>query len=228
MTTTFLFAALFAISLAAGWGNDSCPTGQVVANNNGVQPTAEQPTNNPTLNPGIVDSDPVLGDANAKITVVEYSDFQCPFCERAATGTVAGLKNSQMFKDGEVNFIYKHFPLESIHPEARPSAIASVCAQEQGKFWEYHDILFENQNSLNNQNYIKWAGDLGLNTEEFTSCLSSAEANNKVSADLTAATNAGGRGTPYFIVVNNDNGKTTAVSGAVPYANLEAAINQVK
>lgn len=100
------------------------------------------------LNANLDSSYPVLGDKNAGITVLEFSDFQCPFCSRANSGVVAGLKSSDMFKNGEVNLAFIHFPLESIHPAARPAAIASYCAQKQGKFWEYHDLIFANQGKL--------------------------------------------------------------------------------
>lgn len=226
MTTTFVFAALFVISLFAGWEVGGA-TGNVVAEQP-TNPTADNVEETAGINVQVTDSDPILGSENAKITVIEFSDFQCPFCSRANTNTVGGLKQSEEFKAGEVNLVFKHFPLESIHPQARPAAIASVCAQEQGKFYEFHDLLFANQGSLENDNYLKWAGELGLDTAAFTTCLSSSEANAKVTADLQAATKAGGKGTPYFVVINNENGKTASMSGARPYTDLAATIAQVQ
>lgn len=223
----FAIVALFVILLLTGvigFGS----SGNVV--NTGNNPT---PTPTPSPSPSAIDieldsSDPILGDPDAKITVIEFSDFECPFCERAYSGSVAGLKASDAFKNGEVNFVYRHLPLNSIHPRAQKAAEASVCAQEQGKFYEYHDKLFENQNALDVASLKAYAVDLGLDTNKFNDCLDSGKASEKVAKDLASATKAGGRGTPYFVILNNDNGKTTSVSGAVPYSQIESAIASVK
>ena len=229
MTTTIVFALLFVLSLSLGWGANCDATGKTIdGTNNQPAAAAPTPTPTPTINVKKLSNDPIRGSEDAKITVFEFSDFQCPFCARANEGVVAGFEASEMYKNGEVNLLFRNFPLESIHPNARPAAIAGVCAKEQGKFWELHDKMFANQGSLSTENYKLWANELGLDMDEFNSCLTSSEANSKVSADLTSATTAGGRGTPYFVVLNTENGKTASVSGAVPYAQLEAAINSVK
>ncbi len=230
MSTTILFAALFVISLFAGWEIGGETNSNVVVNEKAAAPSQpSRPSQPPSgVKIALTGKEPVLGDENAKITIVEFSDFQCPFCARAASGSLSDFKKSSYFENGEVNLAYKHFPLESIHPNARPAAIASYCAHQQGKFWEFHDLLFANQGSLSSSNYAKWAEQLGLDMDKFNSCVSSSEANSYVSSDLSAATAAGGRGTPYFVVYNKENGKTAPVSGAVPFANLEAAIKQVQ
>ena len=173
-------------------------------------------------------SDPVLGDLNAPISIIEYSDFECPFCERAYSNTIASLKESDAFKNGEINLIYRHFPLNNIHPKAQKAAEASVCAQKQSKFWEYHDTLFENQNALAVDDLKSYASDLGLNQAKFDSCLDNGEAKDKVDKDLISATASGGTGTPYFIILNKETEKTTSISGAVPYSQIESAIEFVK
>lgn len=173
-------------------------------------------------------SDPVLGDPNAPISIIEYSDFECPFCERAYSNTIASLKESDAFKNGEINLIYRHFPLNNIHPKAQKAAEASVCAQKQSKFWEYHDTLFENQNALAVDDLKSYASDLGLNQAKFDSCLDNGEAKDKVDKDLISATASGGTGTPYFIILNKETEKTTSISGAVPYSQIESAIEFVK
>jgi protein-disulfide isomerase len=219
---TFLFAGLFLISLING-GFNFGPTGAVVAPTDpGAVPS---PSGNVKVS--ITDADPVLGDKNAEITIVEFSDFQCPFCARAADGAIADFKNSDYFKNGEVNLVYKHFPLNSIHPQAQKAAEASECANQQGKFWEYHDLLFANQQSLDDASLKAYASDLGLDTNAFNSCLDNDAAAAKVRKDLGEATAAGGRGTPYFVIVNSD-GETQTVSGAVPFSSFESAINALK
>ncbi len=222
---TFVFLGLFIISLfTGGFGGminssgNSGTTGNVVAN---------EPSGNTgvagNINPSIESNDPVLGDKNAKITIVEYSDFQCPFCERAYSGAVAQFLASDYFKKGQVNLIYKHFPLTSIHPYAQKAAEAAECANRQGKFWEYHNMLFENQQALDITSLKGYASKLGLNTATFDKCLDNSEAAAEVNKEAQQAQSAGGQGTPYFVLINKD-GDTQAISGAVPYSNFESAI----
>lgn len=220
---TFVFLGLFIISLITGGfggiiagGNSG--TGNVIApsGNGGAQPSGN-------IKVSVGSDDPVLGDKNADISIIEFSDFQCPFCERAYSGAVTEFQNSDYFKNGEVNLVYRHFPLNSIHPQAQKAAEASVCAGNQGKFWEYHDTLFENQAALDIASLKSYASKLGLDTAKFNKCLDGGEAASKVSKDLASATAAGGQGTPYFVLINKK-GETQAISGAVPYANFEAAI----
>ncbi len=221
----FLFATLFVISLfTGGFGMGVESTGKVVADTNDV------PSNQvagPSASAFIEEGDPVLGDPDAEITVVEFSDFQCPFCGRAFFGAVTDLKNSDGFTNGEVNFIYKHFPLNSIHPYAQKAAEASECANRQEMFWEYHDLLFANQQALDTTSLKSYASQVRLDTNEFNGCLDGDEAKSEVDKETTQATTAGGRGTPYFVIVNNNDGTTQAVSGAVPFSQIEAAINAV-
>jgi len=217
---TFVFAGLFVISLFSGGFNFGGGTDLPTPTGNVVAPTGD-------IKVSITNADPLLGDKNAKIKIVEFSDFQCPFCERAATGAIAEFKNSDYFKNGEVALVYKHFPLNSIHPSAQKAAEASVCAQNQGKFWEYHDLLFANQQSLDIASLKSYAKQLGLNQAKFDSCLDGGEAVAKVKKDLAEASTAGGQGTPYFVLINED-GDTQAVSGAVPWANFEVAIQSLQ
>ena len=220
--STFLLIAVVVIGAVIMFSGGSPGTGAAVNTGGDTLPSTGS-----QVNVQIEDNDPVLGDPDAPVSVVEFSDFECPFCGRAYFDAVADLKQSSYFTNGEVNFIYKHFPLTSIHPRAQPSAEASLCADEQGMFWEYHDMLFENQASLDDASLKSYASQLGLDTNEFNDCLDSGEYGGEVSKELAQATAAGGRGTPYFVVINTETGDTQAVSGAVPFANLEAAINAV-
>jgi protein-disulfide isomerase len=222
---TFVFAALFLVSL---FYNQPEAIGNVAGDTEVRDippPTQAPPTSQ--IKVEIDDSDPVLGDEGADITIVEFSDFQCPFCQRAFDGAIASLKQSDLFKNGEVNLVYKHFPLNSIHPQAQKAAEASVCAQKQGKFWEMHDKIFANQGQLDVNSLKTYAAELGLNSGQFNSCLDSGEATGKVNTDTKQATDAGGRGTPYFVIVNKD-GDTVAVSGAQPWPNFESAIRSLQ
>lgn len=166
---------------------------------------------------------PVTGDehikggdlASAKVVLVEYSDFECPFCERHHPSMQQLLDE---FGD-DVVWVYRHFPL-SFHPDARPAALASECADEQGKFWEYGDALFANQDKLGDDYYVELAGTLGLNVNQFTTCYDSEKYADKIDADYATGMTAGVNGTPATFV----NGQL--VSGAVPYETLQAIVEQ--
>jgi len=225
---TLVFLGLFIIALFTGGFNGIISGGSLTGAVVKDVPTGDSPTlPNSQVKVNIGSDDPVLGSKNAKISIVEFSDFQCPFCERAYSGAIAQFKQSDSFKKGEVNLVFKQFPLNSIHPYAQKAAEASECANRQGKFWEYHNKLFENQQALDITSLKNYASQVGLNTATFNKCLDGGEAAGKVSKDLSEATSAGGQGTPYFVLVNK-NGETQAISGAVPYAQFEAAINALK
>jgi len=176
----------------------------------------------------IEENDPVLGSADAKISILEFSDFQCPFCARAFEGAIADFKNSDYFKNGEVNLVYKQFPLNSIHPYAQGAAEASLCADAQGKFWEYHDLLFANQQALDTASLKQYAAQLGLDTGKFNSCLDDDTFTSEVSKELAQATAAGGQGTPFFVIVNTETNKYETISGAYPWSQFQAAIQSVQ
>lgn len=221
--STFVLIAVVAIGgffAFTGGDSGSSGVGGTVAPN--VQPGVTG-----SVKVQIEDNDPILGDPDAGISIVEFSDFQCPFCGRAHTGALTDFKNSDYFKNGDVNLVYKQFPLSSIHPFAQNAGEASLCAQDQGKFWEYHDTLFANQGSLDDASLKAYAAQLGLDTGEFNGCLDGDEKKDEVLKESAQAQAAGGRGTPYFVVINNDNGKTQTVSGAVPWSNFEAAISSL-
>ena len=167
---------------------------------------------------------PVLGDQNAKVTVVEFSDFQCPFCEQYFTNTASQL-NDTYIKTGKVKFAYRHFPLFSIHPNSEKASEASECANEQDKFWDFHDLLFKNQTTWSAQaatdaadSFTSYAGQLGLDTTQFRSCLDSSKFKANVTADANAGNKALVDGTPTFFI----NGHR--IVGAVPFNDLQIAI----
>ncbi|MEK6914806.1 MAG: DsbA family protein [Nanoarchaeota archaeon] len=218
----FIFAALWLFSLYSN-GSFGNVTGNSIKE---VSPTIQDPSVG-NVQVKIDGSDPILGDKNAEISIVEFSDFQCPFCARANSDAVAQFKKSDYYKNGKVNLVYKHFPLNSIHPFAQKAAEAAVCAQDQGKFWEMHDKIFANQNALSVDNLKSYAKSIGLNQAKFDSCLDGGKSENKVSNDIKQSTDAGAQGTPYFVVVNNKDGETKVVSGAQPWVNFEAAINSL-
>lgn len=157
---------------------------------------------------------PSQGPRNAPVTIVEFSDFQCPYCKQAANN----LKPLLQSYGADVRFVFKQMPL-SIHPDAFKAAQASVCAGEQGKFWEYHDILF-GSSDLSIQALKKYASELGLNSSEFNTCLNSEVSAMAVRKDMQEARQADVQGTPTFFV----NGKI--IRGMKSLEDIKTLIDQ--
>ncbi len=157
-----------------------------------------------------IDDDYVYGKENAPVTIIEFSDYQCPYCGRFYQQTLPQIKKDYVEK-GKVKMVFRDFPL-SFHPEAEPAAIAANCAGEQGKYYEMHDKLFENQGSLSAANYKKWAQEIGLDVKKWESCLKDPKQRAEIVKDLNDGTVAGVQGTPAFFI----NGKL--LSGAQPYS----------
>jgi protein-disulfide isomerase len=158
---------------------------------------------------------PVRGDAKAKVTIVEFSDFQCPFCSRGAKTVEAVLEKYK----GKVKVAFKHQPLP-FHPQAKPAAKAALAAGEQGKFWEMHDKMFGNQKELAPEKYEEWAKELGLNMSKFKEAMASAKYDAMIDADSQFGTSVGAGGTPTFFI----NGRKLV--GAQPQEQFEAIIEE--
>lgn len=136
------------------------------------------------------------GEGSAPITVVEFSDYQCPYCKRAEPMIDALLERYPE----QVRFEYRHFPLESIHPRARPASEAALCAGEQDRFWEYHRLVFEKAPALSDENLREYASQLELDAVVFDRCLAEGRSRQAVDADLEAGRGVGVSGTPSFFV----------------------------
>jgi protein-disulfide isomerase len=158
---------------------------------------------------------PSRGPASAPVEIVEFSDFQCPFCLRAHPTVDEVLKT---YGD-RVRFVYRHYPLPG-HPNARPAAEAAECAAEQGKFWPYHDKLFATQSRLSDADLKQSAAELGMDASKFNACVDSHKYAAKVDTDLRAGQEAGVDGTPAFFI----NGRL--ISGAQPYENFKKVIDE--
>ncbi len=197
------------------------------------QPTPVRQPSQPTA-PSLIqvslDDDPFKGNPDAPVTIVEFSDFQCPFCSRFFDQTLPLIEKNYI-DTGKVKLVYKDFPIDNLHPNARPAHIAAECADEQGKFWEYHDILFENQAQWNrlssadlSSQLNQYATTLGLNSASFDSCLSSQDIADEVNTDYLQASRYGATGTPTFFIGTEKDGFIKLV-GAQPYAAFQRAID---
>ena len=171
-------------------------------------------------NPGVVQKievgkAPVKGDKNAPVTIVAFSDFQCPFCSRV----VPTLKELEETYGKKIRVAFKNQPLP-FHDNARIAAAAALAAHEQGKFWEMHDKLFANQQSLDRNSLIRYAGELGLNQAKFTAAMDSQKVLDQVDADQAEAGRVGATGTPTFFI----NGRQ--IVGAQPAAEFKKLIDE--
>lgn len=165
-----------------------------------------------------VDGVHIKGPDDAKVTIIEYSDFQCPFCKRYYD---TAYKQIQTAYPDDVKLIFKDFPL-GFHAQATPAAEAAECAGAQGWFWEYHDLLFENQDEWSNvgrASFDKYAEELGLNMETWANCVNNREYKANVEADFQEGQQKGVRGTPAFLINGN------LVSGAQPFSTFQAEID---
>jgi protein-disulfide isomerase len=167
------------------------------------------------------DDDPVQGAAQAPVTIIEFSDFQCPYCRRVQPT----LKRLLQEYDGMIKLVFRDFPLRNIHPEAQKAAEAAQCAADQQKFWPYHDKLFDTTR-LQVDDLKKYAQELGLNAEQFNTCLDAGKYAQEVERDLQDGIKAGVNATPSFFI----NGQS--VSGAIEYDRfkdiVEAALEEVR
>ena len=224
-----LATAIAVVAAAAGinhawpiFGESGGQTINVVAQ---VTPGAQAtPGVEPTPKTVTIDAgdNPAKGPADAKVTIVEFSDFQCPYCARFVEETQPQILSNYGDK---IRFVFMNFPLSQIHENAQKAAEASECANEQGAFWQYHDILFANQSALAVDNLKAYAAQLGLDATKFNECLDSGRMAPLVQADMDAATKAAQEagldrfGTPAFFI----NGKS--LSGAQPFDVFKQAID---
>ncbi|OGN14410.1 MAG: hypothetical protein A3J47_03150 [Candidatus Yanofskybacteria bacterium RIFCSPHIGHO2_02_FULL_43_22] len=169
--------------------------------------------------------DAFLGDENAPVVVIEFSDFQCPFCRSFWRDTLPLIK-SEYIDTGKVKFVYRDFPLD-FHPGAMPAAQASECAEEQDKFWEMHDKIFIEQDKQGTgtiqfgvNELKKWASETGLKIGDFNSCLDSQKYAEEVKKDAADGRLAGASGTPSFFI----NGRLLV--GAQPFSAFKSIIDE--
>ena len=178
------------------------------------------------------DDDPSMGSDTAPVTIIEFSDYQCPFCARFYAETLPMIK-SEYIDTGIARLVYRDFPLQNIHPNAVAAAVAAECADDQGAYWDYHDTLFETIQMWNGldtaaavEEFKAYASDLGIETETFGECLDSGKYIQEVASDYSDGVSYGVEGTPAFFVGNEQAGYL-ALSGALPFPEFSAAIERI-
>ena len=162
------------------------------------------------------DGQPSIGPSNAPVTIVEFSDYQCPYCQVWDQQVYQQLMASYPNK---IRFVYRDLPLP-MHPEAIPAAEAADCAGDQGAYWKYHDALFNQQYGLSRAAYEHYAADLGLDGKAFAACLDSQRYLSKVQANANDAASVGLDSTPSFVI----NGRV--LIGALPFSDFKAVVDE--
>jgi protein-disulfide isomerase len=173
-----------------------------------------------------VDDDPVLGKANAKVTIIEFGDYQCPVCRLFWREIEPRLKK-QYVDTGMVKLVFRDFPIQQIHPESTMAAMAAQCAADQGKYWEYHDKIFREQDKGTDDlvrfkaaDLKKWATDIRLDAAAFSQCVDSGRYKDEVAKDFADGAAVGVQGTPTFFI----NGRV--VAGAQPFPVFKKIIDE--
>lgn len=230
---TVPIAIIIAGALVAGAviftnGNGSNSVAQAPTDNQGEQQVPQPSGSTDAVNP-VTSEDHIKGNIDAPVKIVEYSDFECPFCKRFHD--TMNQVMDEYGKDGQVAWVYRQFPLDQLHPvKARREAIASECAAELGGndgFWQFSDRFFELTPS-NNQTDLdtiipQIVREIGLNESAFNECLDSGRYDDHIEEDIQNAVATGGRGTPWSVVIGPD-GTTYPLNGAQPYEAIKQLI----
>lgn len=180
-------------------------------------PTPPRPNAVPVANAATADDDAFLGDEDAPVTIIEFTDYQCPFCARHFTQTFKQIRE-EYIDTGKVKYVARDYPL-GFHQLAQKASEATECAEDQDKFWEMRTMIFENQKSLTADSFKKFAADLGLDSGDFDGCLDSDKYAEEAKKDMADGAASGITGTPGFFI--NDK----KVSGAQPFSSFKAIID---
>ena len=203
-----------------GLSSDSPTKAAVVAPtpSKAAQPTPSIPSARVTDMETLADDNPFLGEKDALVTIIEFSDYECPFCERFYKQTLPSIKSTYI-ETGKVKFVYRDFPL-GFHSQAEPAAIAANCAGEQEKYFQFHDKIFDNGGAggKSNADYKKWAQEIGLDVPKWEKCTNDPAQKQEIQKDIDDGSAAGISGTPGFII----NGKL--LSGAQPFSAFQQVI----
>ena len=186
-------------------------------------PRAPAPPPPPAGDPPAADDNAILGEEDAPVTVIEFTDYQCPFCKRHFDQTLGQIK-SEYVESGKVKYVVRDYPL-GFHQNAQKASEATECAEDQGKFWEMHNKLFANQQSLDLASLKRFAGELELDQTKFDDCLDSGTHAEEVQGDMKEGQAVGITGTPGFWIIGKD-GKGEKLSGAQPFTSFKAAIDR--
>lgn len=175
---------------------------------------------------------PTKGDDTAPVTLVEFSDYHCPYCKRHATTVMKQLQENYI-DTGKLRFVMREYPIANLHPRAKAAAVAVLCAGDQGNYWGMHDALFNDQKATTDEAFKAMADSIGLDTTEFSTCLASGKFDAQIEADQAEGQKLGISGTPSFVVGLTDPEDSSVVHltrfirGAQPYTSFASIIDEL-
>jgi protein-disulfide isomerase len=172
---------------------------------------------------------PSVGRQDAPVTLVEFSDYQCPFCKRHFSSVYPILKK-EYIETGKLRYVFRDFPIANLHPQAQKAHEAARCAGEQNRYWEMHDMLFENAQDFSVSALKAHATKIAVNGDQFTACLDSGKYAGEIEKEITEGTQAGVNGTPAFFLGLSGSGEKitgTIVSGAQPLSRFKQVIDDL-
>jgi protein-disulfide isomerase len=192
--------------------------------------SALKPQSPPKITASVsISGKPSLGRQDAPVTLVEFSDYQCPFCKRHFS-TVYPILKKDYIDTGKLRYVFRDFPIAGLHPQAQKAHEAAYCAGEQKKYWEMHDMLFENSQDLSVSALKGYATKIALNNDQFSACLESGKYTGEIEKEISEGTQAGVSGTPAFFIGPSGSGEKitgTLVSGAQPLTRFKQVIEDL-
>jgi protein-disulfide isomerase len=190
----------------------------------------ERPALKVSASPIPLDGAARKGDSSAKLVLIEFADFQCPYCGKFAHDALRDIERD-FVATGKLQLVFRHLPL-GIHPFARSAAAAAICASSEGRFWQMHDRLFENPSRLDDKTIRSGAEAIGLDTSTFESCLVAESTRRQLEADAALAESLGVKGTPAFLVAKTRPDGTAIgiewIGGAVPYKRFREVLDKAQ
>jgi protein-disulfide isomerase len=225
---SYISAAIVALAIVALALHPALTSAQITLDDKGTTTSSVNTDNKFALQSLGAEGAPILGAGSAPVTIIDFSDFQCPKCARFVKSTEPEIK-SEYIDTVKVALVFKHFP--RLGSDSFFAALASECAKEQGKFWEYHDVLYQNQQGENSgwaskEKLKEFASQIGLDRQQFDPCLDSEKYKPIIDRDLALVKELNLQSTPSFLILKSDGTEMEVLSGAHPFPSFKALIDK--
>ena len=225
---SYISVVIVALAIGALALHPALTSAQITLDDNGTAASSVNTDNRFALQSLEAEGAPILGAESAPVTIIDFSDFQCPKCARFVKSTEPEIK-SEYIDTAKVALVFKHFP--RLGSDSFFAALASECAKEQGKFWEYHDVLYQNQQGENSgwaskEKLKEFASQIGLDRQQFDPCLDSEKYKPIIDGDLALIKELNLQSTPSFLILKSDGTEMEVLSGAHPFPSFKALIDK--
>ena len=225
---SYISVVIVALAIGALALHPALTSAQITLDDNGTAASSVNTKNRFALQSLEAEGAPILGAESAPVTIIDFSDFQCPKCARFVKSTEPEIK-SEYIDTAKVALVFKHFP--RLGSDSFFAALASECAKEQGKFWEYHDVLYQNQQGENSgwaskEKLKEFASQIGLDRQQFDPCLDSEKYKPIIDRDLALIKELNLQSTPSFLILKSDGTEMEVLSGTHPFPSFKALIDK--